>query len=167
MNAERDLIRINLGCGAATADEMLNVDILPGPGVDVVCDLDVAPWPWKDGAASYLFASHVFEHLREPVQFMAEAWRVLTEGGLLVIHTPGGGYVNELWIPHIDSFTDPTHLRHCTPATWDYWVPGRPLHKQYGAGFGSPPVVFEIDKLALGHPTGQDLEVVLRKVEHD
>lgn len=126
-------MRLNLGCGQGISDEFVNVDIVALPGVDVVADLD-QDWPWKGGSVEYILASHVFEHIERPVHFMAEAWRVLEDGGVLDIRVP-------YW-RHSNSFTDPTHKRFCTERTFDYWIPGTSLHAQLGAGMGSPPVVF-------------------------
>ena len=161
-------VQLNLGCGADTPPGFVNVDIVALPGVDVVCDLDQAGWPWKDGTVAYIKASHLFEHLADPVLFMAEAWRVLEDGGLLDIRVPGGhelapGY----WLPHWHSFTDPTHRRHCTPLTWMYWIPGTPLHEGYGAGLGSPPVVFEHVEMTLNGEQQEELRTVLRKAASD
>jgi Methyltransferase domain len=132
-------MRLNLGCGLTRMDGMVNVDIADLPGVDVVADLD-QPWPWPDGSVTEIIASHLYEHVADPVHFMSEAWRVLADDGVLDIRVPGGSYIMPgYWLPHQHSFSDPTHRRHCTPLTFDYWVPGKGLHEAYGAGFGSGP----------------------------
>ena len=151
-----ELARLNLGCGADIDPDMVNADIVALPGVDVVTDLD-KPWPWKDGSAGYIKASHVFEHLADPLLFMAEAWRVLVPGGLLDIRVP-------YW-KHPFAFTDPTHRRFCTEMTWDYWVPGRDLHTAYGAGFGSGNGrnVYAMERLSLNGYQQEELQAVLVK----
>src|SRR6478672_3176660 len=99
------LIKLNLGCGPHIADGYVNVDIVPLPGVDLVADLD-EPWPWPDGSVAEILASHLFEHVDKPLLFMAEAWRVLADDGILDIRVP--------YYRHIFAFTDPTHKRFCT-----------------------------------------------------
>jgi ubiquinone/menaquinone biosynthesis C-methylase UbiE len=163
------VIRLNLGCGPHIIEDAVNVDIVPLPGVDVVADLD-QPWPWADGTVEHILASHLFEHVERPVHFMAEAWRVLTIDGVLDIRAPGGGYIAPgLWVPHQHGFTDPTHKRHCTPLTFDYWVPGKGLHDAYGPGFGSvkggPRFAYE-DMIMAGEQC-EELRVILRKLGDD
>lgn len=132
-------MKLNLGCGPAAAEGFTNVDWVAWPGVDVIADLD-KPWPWDDGSVQFILASHVFEHLSEPVHFMTEAWRVLqsatdvSPGGVLLVCVP--------YYKHQNSFADPTHKRHCTEHSFDYWIDGAPYHIQYGAGYQSPPVLF-------------------------
>ena len=57
------------------------------PGVDMVHDLDVFPWPWEDGAIERIRAFDVFEHVWQPLPFMRECWRVLRPHGILDMHT--------------------------------------------------------------------------------
>lgn len=126
-------VRLNLGCGQGISDEFVNVDIAALPGVDVVADLNQG-WPWKDGSVQYILASHIFEHVNDPVHFMTEAWRVLDDDGVLDLRVP--------YYKHPNAFTDPTHRRFCTEYTFNYWITGTALHAQLGAGYQSPPVVF-------------------------
>lgn len=144
-------MRLNLGCGPETLDQWLNVDIVPGPGVDVVHDLDVTPWPWKDNTAAEIAAVDVFEHIANPVGFMAEAHRVLEPGGRLMIQT-------SYWRSWT-AFTDPTHKRFCTEHTFDYWIPGTLLFK-HNAFYGA--VSFECELLRKP-PPGTELVAILRK----
>ena len=152
-----DLIRLNLGCGPTILEDSVNVDIVPLPGVDVVTDLD-QPWPWPDETVGYILASHLFEHVIDPLLFMREAHRVLAADGTLDIRVP--------YYRHPFAFTDPTHRRFCTELTFDYWVPGKGLHEAYGAGFGSvkggPRFAYE-DLLLVGEQ-GEELRVILRKI---
>jgi SAM-dependent methyltransferase len=155
--------RLNIGCGLNILDGWMNADIVALPGVQVVADAS-AGWPWRDGSLSEVRASHLFEHVADAVRFMAEAHRVLAPGGLLDIRVPGGRAVEPgYWLPHSHSLTDPTHVRHCTPATWDYWVSGASLHDGFGAAFGSPPAVFEMETLSGNGGQGEELQVILRK----
>jgi SAM-dependent methyltransferase len=134
-------IRLNLGCGPAAMEGFVNVDWVAWPGVDVIADLD-KPWPFDDSSAEFVLASHVFEHLDNPVHFMTEAWRVLGTSGVLQVCVP--------YFKHQNSFADPTHKRHCTEHTFDYWIDGAPYHIQYGAGYQSPPVLFKALRMEFG-----------------
>lgn len=144
-------MRLNLGCGSDIMDDWVNVDIVQtAPGV-VVHDLDVAPWPFGDGAAEQICALDVFEHVDKPIVFMNEAWRVLGRGGLLYMRTPH--YTAE------HAYTDPTHKRFPTQHTWDYWIPGTILHKSHHAAYG--PAKFERVQIMLD--PGGTLHVTLQK----
>jgi len=59
---------------------------------------------------------------------MVESWRVLTPHGRLWIRTPH--------FRSMDSFTDPTHRRHCTEHSFHYWIPGNVYHAEHNAAYG-------------------------------
>lgn len=68
---------------------------------DIVSNLNNT-WPLKDNSVGVIRASHIFEHLKDPVYTMNEAYRVLAPGGWLFIDVPstdGRG-----------AFQDPTHI---------------------------------------------------------
>lgn len=68
---------------------------------DVCCDLNEV-WPFEDNSVGVIIANDIFEHLREPLHAMKEAYRVLADGGMLLIHVPstdGRG-----------AYQDPTHI---------------------------------------------------------
>lgn len=156
MTSDDGLLRLNLGCGPHIEPGMVNVDIVPLPGVDVVTDLD-QPWPWLDDSVAYIVASHLFEHVDNPVRFMAEAHRVLAPDGVLDIRVP--------YYKHIFAYSDPTHKRFCTELTFDYWIKGEPLHESYGPGYGSVkggPVFTCENKLLVGSES-EELRVILLK----
>jgi cyclopropane fatty-acyl-phospholipid synthase-like methyltransferase len=142
-------VKINLGSGRDPQDGYVNLDAAPVPGADIVHDLDVAPWPFKDGEADEIRAVDIFEHVNNPITFMTECHRVLTPGGVLTIQTT-------FWRSET-AFTDPTHRRFCTPHTFDYWLPGTPLYENNPAYGG---VSFQ--KVHLG-PSGTEMIVILRK----
>lgn len=121
------MVKINLGCGIRTRDGWLNLDVAALPGVDVVHDLDAVPWPFKDGVAEEISAEDVFEHVEDPLAFMAECWRVLAPGGHLRLRT-------SYWKSE-SAFTDPTHKRFCTELTFDYWCAGTEYFERYGAAY--------------------------------
>lgn len=106
---------VNLGSGQKPIAGAVNVDIVAMPGVDLVHDVDVHPWPFADDTVDEVHALHLFEHVDDPLGFMAEAWRVLAVGGLLRLEVPHWKSQN--------AYTDPTHRRYCTEDTFRYWVP--------------------------------------------
>lgn len=155
-----ELIKLNLGSGRYLEEGFVNVDLLPQPGVDVVADLD-QPWPWADETVEMIIASHLFEHVDNPVLFMSEAWRVLAPDGILDVRVP--------YYRHVFAFTDPTHKRYCTELTFDYWIPGEGLHEAYGYQMGSVKggPRFAYQERVLAGQQGEELRVIMRKLGDD
>lgn len=99
-----------VGCGPYYQRRALShaetlLDVLPFPGLDVVHDLNVSPWPFPAESFDEVVALHVVEHLRDLIQFMNEAHRVLRPGGALYLETPEAGGCYDL------THADPTHVR--------------------------------------------------------
>ncbi|HYS99636.1 MAG TPA: class I SAM-dependent methyltransferase [Thermoplasmata archaeon] len=81
--------RMNLGCGRRPIPGYVNVDIFPGPGVDVVADVQKR-LPFDDGTFEEVYASHVLEHVLDLPLAIREIHRVLKSDGLLVARVPFG-----------------------------------------------------------------------------
>lgn len=120
-------MKLNLGCGGDIRDSYVNVDVAALAGVDMVHDLDSHPWPFEDESCSEVLALDVFEHVADPLGFVAEIWRVLEPGGQVMVRAPHYG----TWCAH----TDPTHRRAVSPETFDYWIPGAELHTSFGDAY--------------------------------
>lgn len=79
---------LNIGAGRKPFKDWINLDIGPGPNVDVIAD-----WLWlpfADESMDIINASQVFEHIDivHRGQALKEAWRVLRYGGQLHIDVP-------------------------------------------------------------------------------
>lgn len=85
---------LNLGCGDDVREGYVNLDVIPGRGVDVLHDIHETPWPFGDAAFSRVLARHVLEHVlpmhdgRGFLRVMDEIHRVLEPGGVLVVEGP-------------------------------------------------------------------------------
>lgn len=88
--------KLHVGCGRARLEGWVNIDAQQLPGVDVVADV-TGGLDFVDCAAVY--AEHFLEHLRidHALDFLAEAHRVLADGGLLRLSTPNLDWV---WLTH-------------------------------------------------------------------
>lgn len=145
-------MKLNLGAGSRAKDGYVNVDAAAIPGIDVVHDLDVLPWPFADDSADRVEAFDVFEHVDNPVGFVTECWRVLKPGAEVYIHT-------SYWRSK-NGYTDPTHKRFCTKRTFDYWIQGTDYFARYGAAYGGHSHPFtRVDTRV----KGGELVVILRK----
>lgn len=80
-------MKVNLGCQQQSMDGYINVDIVDYPGVDRVADIDDY-LPFEANSLTEIYASHVFEHLTNPIRFLVECWRVLEPLGRLSLVLP-------------------------------------------------------------------------------
>jgi hypothetical protein len=89
----------------------VNVDLSPACNPDVLCDLEVFPWPWGDNSVDGVLFNHSLEHLGEHSKvflgMMKELYRICRNGAEIEINVPH---------PRHDNFiSDPTHVRIITP----------------------------------------------------
>jgi len=125
---ERSGIKLDIGCGQAKqGPEWVGMDKRPLPGVDVVHDWNVYPWPFPDESVLVAMASHVVEHVNPAdggfLRWMDELWRICKVGARVAIAHPhfySIGYAQ-----------DPTHCNPCNEATWAYFDPEQPLYRIY------------------------------------
>ena len=101
------------------------MDKYPLPGISIVHDLEVSPWPFPDNSVEEIRAGHIIEHIKPwlTVHFFNEMWRVLAPGGRAVVTTPVAGSP-EYW-------QDPTHCNGFTKATFRYFEVGSALYEVY------------------------------------
>jgi SAM-dependent methyltransferase len=88
----------------------------PGTGVDIVADLDRCagtPLPFQADTFDEFLASHLFEHLRNPLPFMQELHRIAKPGAKAGFRVPYGS--------SDDAMEDPTHVRACFLQTFGYF----------------------------------------------
>jgi SAM-dependent methyltransferase len=115
------------GCDVVYVDKFdverlreLNPDVPPGQIVapDVICDAVLLD-AFRDGELDFLIASHVIEHVHNPLKALLAWRRVLRPGGLVLCIVPDGRYTFDAGRP----FTPFEHL------LWDYENDGRPLKR--------------------------------------
>jgi SAM-dependent methyltransferase len=109
------VVRLNLGSGGKPIDGYINVDINPrSPGVSVVHDLDIYPWPFEDAIASEIVLNQCLEHITDNNRAMKEIHRILKPGGKAHIS-----------VPHFTwqfAFQDPTHKHFFGYNTFSYYA---------------------------------------------
>lgn len=86
---------LNLGCGSDIRLGYVNVDFRKGPGVDMVCDLSVFPWPFASGAYEEVLMLDFLEHFpyRDTKKILLECNRILGTAGELVVQVPDAEHV--------------------------------------------------------------------------
>jgi SAM-dependent methyltransferase len=113
--AERDadlkgLLKVDLGGGLFPREGYLTIDI---EGSEIICDLNEGI-PLEDNSVGVINASHLIEHLRDPLKTMREIHRVLAHGGWAFIEVPstdGRG-----------AWQDPTHVSFWNENSFHYYT---------------------------------------------
>lgn len=107
---DKGLLKIDIGGGLFPREGYKTID---QEGGDITCDLnDGIPLP--DNSVGVLNASHVIEHLRDPIKTMREIHRVLAHGGWAFIEVPsteGNG-----------AWCDPTHVSFWNEDSFPYYT---------------------------------------------
>lgn len=114
-NEDRVTKRLNLGCGFKQFSDFVNVDKSSMVKPDQVVDLNVFPWPWKDGEFDHIVAKDILEHLGDTsedfIKVIKEMYRITHNGGIWEIQIPH-------WRCDI-AIDDPTHKRLLTVNTFN------------------------------------------------
>ena len=110
---------LHIGPGKKVLSGATTIDVLDLPGVDIVHNLDVLPWPFADNTFDLIFAHSVFEHLDDQIAIMKEMKRILKPKGRIVIAVP--------YFRCPDAFTDSTHKHFFTTRSMDYYIEGKTL----------------------------------------
>ncbi len=107
---KNDLLLVDLGGGINPLQGYLTID---KEGADINFDLNKGI-PLPDNSVGVLHASHVIEHLKDPILTMKEIHRVLAHGGWAFIEVPstdGRG-----------AFQDPTHVSYWNENSFLYYT---------------------------------------------
>lgn len=104
------LLKVDIGGGIDGRIGYLTID---QEGADITCDLNDGI-PLEDNSVGVINASHVLEHLKDPFKIMSEIYRVLTDGGWVMIEVPstdGRG-----------AWQDPTHVSYWNQNSFLYYT---------------------------------------------
>lgn len=109
---------LDLGCGPNKVQGAFGVDLRPFPGVNLVADLNVHPYPIEDDRFDVVYANHIAEHLDDVQGFFSEIHRVAKHGATVVLETPH--------FSNRSAYADPTH-RHAFSARYlDFFCGSKP-----------------------------------------
>lgn len=107
---DRNLLKVDLGGGINPRPDYVVID---KEGGHINCDLNQGI-PLPDNSVGVINASHVIEHLKDPLKIMSELHRVLAHGGWVFIEVPstdGRG-----------AFQDPTHVSYWNENSFLYYT---------------------------------------------
>jgi O-antigen biosynthesis protein len=139
--AERDAqlngkLLVDIGGGMYPRKGYLTID---QEGADITCDLNNGI-PLDDNSVGVLNASHVLEHLQDPVRSMREIHRVLHHGGWAFIDVPstdGRG-----------AWQDPTHVSYWNQNSFWYYT-----QKQQADFIRNSDIRFMVNRLETHYPS--------------
>jgi len=80
--------KLVLGAAGCKDPEAIKVDIDPVYNPDVIHDLNITPWPFKDNQFTEIICHHVIEHLKELAPIIAELHRICHPDGSIYIEVP-------------------------------------------------------------------------------
>jgi SAM-dependent methyltransferase len=119
--------KLNLGCGLKQLPDHVNLDVVASVKPDVVHDLNRFPYPFADDRFDEIRAFDVIEHVADLPQVMREIWRMGRAGALVELTTPHFSCAN--------SYIDPTHVRHLSSSSMDYFTAGHKFSFYGSEGF--------------------------------
>ena len=114
--------KLHLGCGFQILPGYVNVDRGNIAGLNVQCDLNVYPWPFKDNEFDEILMPHILEHLYHTPPTMEELWRISKPMTKITIRVP-------FW-NSFHSFRDPTHYRTYHGESFDFYDPTTALYRR-------------------------------------
>ena len=82
--------RLHWGCGRVTPEGWINLDMHPGPGVDLCCDVVRDGLPLESDSLLYISSQHALQQLKvvDLLPTLRELLRVLRPGGVLRLCLP-------------------------------------------------------------------------------
>lgn len=107
---DKNLLMVDLGGGINPRSGYKSIDLYDA---DIIADLNEGI-PLPDNSVGVLNASHILEHLKDPIKSMREIHRVLAHGGWAFIEVPstdGRG-----------AFQDPTHVSYWNENSFLYYT---------------------------------------------
>lgn len=143
-------LKLHIGAGPQTIPKWINIDVFPAElALNVNWGL-----PFPDNSASYVFLSHVLEHLYYPDEALAlarEVRRVLAPGGVVRVIVPDIEQCIRAYVDENDRFFEDR------AKTWTWW--GKSRTRLAGfldyAGAGLRPT-----SLLVGHKYGYDFRTL-------
>jgi predicted SAM-dependent methyltransferase len=81
-------IKLDLGCGVQKREGFIGVDMNPNSDADVICDLEIAPYPFHDDSIAEINSDHCVEHLEDLSLFLGEIHRISKPGARIRLVFP-------------------------------------------------------------------------------
>lgn len=147
-------IRLNLGCGRSPLNGWLNIDSMPLPGVDMVVNLEDGKLDLPDNSVSEIYASHLIEHIANPLKLMQELHRVAMPNAVATFKTPYGS--------SDAADEDPTHVRRYYWGSWGYF--GQPYYWRADYGYRGDWLVAHVTLEVSSRLATSDFNTILQEI---
>lgn len=105
--------KLEVGCGNNKRSGYTGMDIVQLPCVDIVHDMNQAPWPFEADTFDEVVFDDVLEHSKDILLILSELYRVAKNNAVIKIS-----------VPHFSSdnmYTDPTHTVFFSSRTFNYF----------------------------------------------
>ncbi|MGE5411744.1 MAG: class I SAM-dependent methyltransferase [Clostridiales bacterium] len=114
--------KLEVGCGRDKRAGYIGMDIVKLPLVDIVHDMNIAPWPFEDDSFDEIVFDDVLEHSKEFLVILTEIYRVAKNNAIIKISVPHFSCDN--------MYTDPTHTIFFSSRSFNYF--DKSLNNRYG-----------------------------------
>ena len=107
------ITKLDVGCGSRKRHGFSGMDIVALEGVDIVHNMNIAPWPVEDHTIEEMIFDDVLEHSKDFLTILQEVYRVAKPGCIVKIS-----------VPHFSSdnmYTDPTHTTFFSTRSFNYF----------------------------------------------
>jgi len=124
IDIDKSKIGLHIGPGLLKIKNTISIDMNPSVNPDIVWNLNENPWPIENNSKDSIIAMNVLEHLNDISKTMDELHRISKPNALI-----------NILVPHFSSaaaFVDPTHKSYFSYRTFDYFISGSTLEKEYG-----------------------------------
>lgn len=131
---------LDLGCGKKKRAGSIGVDYSDRHNADIIHNLNVFPYPFKNDEIDEIYLDNVLEHLDDPMKVMEEVHRICKSGGRVKVIVP---YFRSVW-----AFIDPTHKNFFTVDSFAYFDPRHIICQRYDytvARFQVEKIIFNED----------------------
>ncbi|MFH1593022.1 MAG: methyltransferase domain-containing protein [Candidatus Woesearchaeota archaeon] len=96
---------------AKIGEQVITIDKVRLPGIDIVHDLNKSPWPFKENEFDEVLCFMILEHLDDFIKAVEEIWRISKQGGIVRVTVP--------FFPSMYAASDPTHKNFFTYFSFD------------------------------------------------
>jgi hypothetical protein len=105
--------KLDVGCGSRKRTGYIGMDVVALPSVNIVHNMNIAPWPINDNEVEEMVFDDVLEHSKDFLTILSEVYRVAKNGCIVRIS-----------VPHFSSdnmYTDPTHTTFFSTRSFNYF----------------------------------------------
>lgn len=77
--------KLNLGCGNDIKQGFVNLNLYEKDNVDIICNIEKFPYPFKDNTFEYIYMRNVLEQVTNQREIFQELHRICKDKGIIDI----------------------------------------------------------------------------------